>query len=369
MIKQNPFFCTVILLVVAKITLAQVNVLYGERSPQMNVDAIFLDQEGSIYPDFFISNESLMKSKAKIHSWYSDHPSEFKEIAKQVNCPVETASTEHIQQLEDTLLKRSIRKIQGMKTSSSILNVLVHGYRKSFAQNEHDDLTSIESFTNLERKLDEGLGVHHPTLKIYWDASYDCCYSLDGKKNRIMFEEFEQAYHRADTIGISLKKLLNSVDYKQLNIVGHSLAAKVMQSCLYDKNGNGILCLSQARVNVCLIAPATTGIESWVNYKQRNYVIPEEDNLRIWMLYNEKDFALKKKDNHFEWFGPGALAYGATTLGCNYKHTLDKFEHYTKEYFAGSTFVFMNGTSLGKIHSQQYYLNSPFFLDLIDFIR
>ena len=136
--KLNSFFCIVLSLMVAQTTLAQDNVLYGERSPQMNVDAVFFDQEGSIYPDFFISNESLMQSKAKIHTWYKDHPSEFKEIAKQVNCPVETLSTEHIQQLEDTLVKRAIRKIQGLKTASSTLNVLVHGYRKSFAQNEHD---------------------------------------------------------------------------------------------------------------------------------------------------------------------------------------------------------------------------------------
>lgn len=296
------------------------------------------------------------------------HPEEFNAIAKKHNFHVEVVNEISVKQLEDTLLAQAIRKIQSMKTATNTLNVLVHGYRKSFVPNEHD-VTSIEAFANLEQKLSMGLGVKHPTLKIYWDASYDCCYSMDGEKNREMFEGFEWAYHHADTIGVSLKRLLNTVDYAQINFVGHSLAAKVMQSCLYDLKGNGIPCLSQARVNVCLIAPATTGIESWVNFQRRNYPIPAQDNVRIWMLYNEKDFALKKKDNHFELFGPGAEAYGPTTLGCNHKRTLTKLEKYTKENFVGSTFIFVDGTSLGKIHSQFIYLDSPYFKDMIEFLQ
>lgn len=346
----------------------QDNVVYGERHPILNLEAVFLDQEGSIYPDYFISNASLVESKAKLHQWYNDHPSEFLDIAKTHNCSVDFVSPSTIQQLEDTLLAQSIRKIQAMKSNTNTLNVLVHGYRKSFVKNEHD-VTSTEAFSDLEQKLTTGLGVEHPTVKIYWDASYACCYSLNSKKNREMFEGFERAYHRADTIGLTVKRLLNQIDYAQLNIVGHSLAAKVMQSCLFDLNGNGLLCLSQARVNVCLIAPATTGKESWINYKQRNYLIPTEDNVRIWILYNEHDFALKKKDNKTKLIGPGAKAYGSTTLGCNHQHELDKFEKYVKEHFVGSIFVFVDGTALGKIHSQRFYVDSPFFQEMIGFLR
>lgn len=368
-IKQKIFFILACMTFIMPSTVfSQDNVVYGERAAEMNLDAVFLDQEGSIYPDYFISNESLFESKASLHVWYVNHPVEFLNIAKKHNCPVERPDELTIKQLEDTLLAQAIRKIQSMKTATNTLNVLVHGYRKSFVPNEHD-VTSIEAFANLEQKLTTGLGVKHPTLKIYWDASYDCCYSMDGEKNREMFEGFERAYHRADTIGVSLKRLLNTINYAQINFVGHSLAAKVLQSCLYDLKGNGIPCLSQARVNVCLIAPATTGIDSWIHYQRRNYSIPSQDNVRIWILYNEKDFALKKKDNHFELFGPGAEAYGPTTLGCNHKRTLTKFEKFTKENFAGSTFVFVDGTSLGKIHSQFIYLNSPYFEQLIEFIR
>lgn len=369
MIKQKVMvWLACITCLITSAVFSQDNVIYGERSADMNSDAVFLDQEGSIYPDYFISNESLFQSKACLHVWYKNHPAEFFDIAKKHNCPVQFVNQISVQQLEDTLLAQAIRKIQSMKTATNTLNVLVHGYRKSFVPNEHD-VTSVEAFANLEQKLTTGLGVKHPTLKIYWDASYDCCYSMDGKKNREMFEGFERAYHRADTIGVSLKRLLNTINYAQINFVGHSLAAKVLQSCLYDLKGNGIPCLSQARVNVCLIAPATTGIESWVHFKRRNYSIPGQDNVRIWMLYNEKDFALKKKDNHFELFGPGAEAYGPTTLGCNHKRTLTKLEKYTKENFVGSTFIFVDGTSLGKIHSQFIYLDSPYFDELIEFIR
>ncbi len=369
MIKQKVMvWLACITCLITSAVFAQDNVLYGERSSDMNSDAVFLDQEGSIYPEYFISNESLFQSKACLHVWYNDHPNEFLDIAKKHNCPVQVVNQISVQQLEDTLLAQTIRKIESLKTATNTLNVLVHGYRKPFVANEHD-VTSIDAFANLEDKLNSGLGVVHPTLKIYWDASYDCCFSMDGEKNREMFEGFERAYHRADTIGVSLKRLLNTINYAQINFVGHSLAAKVLQSCLYDLKGNGIPCLSQARVNVCLIAPATTGIESWVHFKRRNYTIPAQDNVRIWLLYNEKDFALKKKDNHFELFGPGAEAYGPTTLGCNHKHTLDKFENYTKEQFVGSTFIFVDGTSLGKIHSQFIYLESPFFEGMIDFLR
>lgn len=64
-LKDLILFNAIILLVFQHV-FGQDNVVYGERPVEMNSSAIFLDQEGSLYPDYFISNESLIQSKAKL---------------------------------------------------------------------------------------------------------------------------------------------------------------------------------------------------------------------------------------------------------------------------------------------------------------
>jgi hypothetical protein len=334
----------------------------------MNTDAVFFDREGSIYPDYFIADSSLLNASAKVHNWYIAHPIDFEKISTFYNCTEKTPSQVGIEELDAAILKKKVGQIDQMKTQENKLTILIHGFRKSFVKSG-DDNTSTTDFDFLEAQLRLNGQQNIPVLKVYWDGLYDCCFSLNAKKNDQLFALFETSYNIAENVGFGLRKLLNQLDFNQLNILGHSLAAKVIQASLYGTEKCSATCLQQSKVNVCLIAPATSGIESWRNYYERNFLVGEKDNVRILVLYNEKDFALLKKDNKIELLGPGAKKYGSTELGCNKHKSAEKLKTYFTENYPKSTFELVNCTKLGKVHSQRFYINSVYFQDVIKFIE
>ena len=346
---------------------SQTNVLFGERESALNQTSVFFDRLGNMYPDYFISDTSLQNCNASLESWYISHAHEFEKIAKKYNCQFTFPDEQSLITLNDSILTFKIRTINSLTNSSKSLNVLVHGFRKSFKQSM--DRTSTQDFVFWEEMIDTRSKVKTPSIRVYWDASYDCCFSTNSAKNDSLFEMFERTYQRADTIGLALRSLLNKLKVEQINVIGHSLAARVIQSCIYNVIPNSIAGMAQNRLNVCLIAPATSGGEAWVNYLQRNTPIPLEDNVRLLILYNEKDFALRKKDNKFGLFGPGTDHYGCTRLGCNKNREAEKLERSFKQNFPMSPIKLVNCTKLGRVHSSRFYFESTYFDEVINWIE
>lgn len=347
--------------------LSQTNVVFGERESSLNKTAIFFDRAGKMYPDYFISDTSLQNCNASIENWYITHPTEFEKISKLYNCQFTFPNERSLITLNDSILSFKTRELNSLRDSNLVINILVHGFRKSFKQEM--DRTSTQDFVFWEEMIDTKSKVKTPSIKVYWDASYDCCFSKNAAKNDSLFEMFEQSYMRADTIGLALRSVLNKLDFNQMNIIGHSLAAKVIQSCVFNVIPNSIDGLTQNRVNVCLIAPATSGGDAWMNYLQRNSSIPSTDNIRLLILYNEKDFALRKKDNKFGLFGPGADKYGCTRLGCNEGQEAEKLAAYFDINYSNSTIKLVDCTKLGRFHSSRFYFESSYFDEVIKWIE
>ncbi len=347
---------------------SQTNVVFGERENSLNQTAVFFDREGKIYPDYFIADSSLQNCDASLAKWYISHSADFEKIAKLYNCEFTFPDEKSISKLNDSIMSFKIRYINSLTKNNLGLNVLVHGFRKSF-KSQSNDRTATQDFLFWDELIETRGKYNVPSLKVYWDASYDCCFSTNSAKNDSLFEMFEQTYKRADAVGLALRSLLNKLECQQLNIIGHSLAAKVIQSCIYNVIPNSIPGLTQDRVNICLIAPATSGGVSWVNYLQRNVSIPYKDNVRLLILYNEKDFALRKKDNKFGLFGPGANKYGSTRLGCNKGHEAEKLSLYFAQHFPNSSLKLVDCTKLGRIHSSRFYFKSVFFDEVIAWIE
>jgi hypothetical protein len=346
---------------------SQTNVVFGERESALNQTSVFFDRLGNIYPDYFISDTSLQNYNASLESWYISHAYEFEQIAKKYNCQFTFPDEQSLITLNDSILAFKIRAINSLRDSSKSLNVLVHGFRKSF--NPSMDRTSTQDFGFWEETIRTRSKLITPSLKVYWDASYDCCFSTNSAKNDSLFQMFERTYKQADTIGLALRSILNKLDFKQINIIGHSLAAKLIQSCIYNVIPNSISGLTQEQVNICMIAPATSGGKAWLSYQQRNASIPKQDNIRLLILYNEKDFALRKKDNKLGLFGPGADKYGCTRLGCNKGHEAEKLVDDFNEKYPNSTIKLVDCTKLGRVHSSRFYVDSVFFDEVIKWIE
>jgi hypothetical protein len=346
---------------------SQTNVVFGERESALNQTAVFFDRQGNMYPDYFISDTSLQNCQASLESWYINNADEFEKIAKIYNCHFTYPDEQSLIILNDSILAFKIRAINSLSDSSKSLNVLVHGFRKSFRQSM--DRSSTQDFVFWEEAINKSSELIIPSLKIYWDASYDCCFSTNSAKNDLLFEMFERTYKQADTIGLALRSILNKLDFKQINIIGHSLAAKLIQSCIYNVIPNSISGLTQEQVNICMIAPATSGGKAWLSYQERNASIPKQDNIRLLILYNEKDFALRKKDNKLGLFGPGADKYGCTRLGCNKGHEAEKLADDFNEKYPNSTIKLVDCTKLGRVHSSRFYVDSVFFGEVIKWIE
>jgi hypothetical protein len=369
---KNVFVSVILCVTLSVFCFAQGNVLYGERPDSLNVSGVFFDREGMIYPDYFISDTSLMAANASLKTWFSQHPAAFKQLCERYQCVNNVFSEQAVSELQTAIFHLKTQQLNRMKGDGSKLNVMAHGYRKQFVSKGKDG-TSQRDFQQVEAFLTKYETKKTPSLKVYWDASYDCCFSTDLKKNKALFKLFEAAYSRANGVGVSLRRLLQPLTYDTLSLIGYSLGAKVMQSCLFNVEGDVAVGGLKQSVNCVLMAPAIGGLDTWKRYYQRSlqelsFSAEKKDNFRLLVLYNEHDFVLKKKDNKIGLLGPGVKKYGRTSLGCNHQNEALKLQQMFTKEFPFSSLKLLDCSALGKVHSQWIYLRSPLMEEVAVFL-
>lgn len=325
------------------------HVLYGERE-LTNKFAVYLDREGNIYPPVFISNSRLSESGFSLSNWYEKHPDQFAFIAKSVGI-VGVYSSEKLNQLNDSLVARLV---QGWKNEKE-LNFIVHGFRKSFVQ-QNEDSTSTAEFLVMENRLK--MYLTSPIIRVYWDGMYDCCISKDTKRNKEILEMFQIAQVQAEQAGKGLSRILNQLSCEKVNLISHSLGALVISSTKENTKP-----VRKHQCNWLFVAPA---IDHTALAFDDGSALPF-DHLGI--IYNHKDFVLKKKDPFIGWFGPGNKKYGNTSLGCNCDRDMAKLKkelHRSHPHFKLDVFDF---TSIGKTHKVKAYFGSDNWNLLSDWLK
>jgi hypothetical protein len=343
------------------------HVYFGERNLEQHPFSLCFDQEGNIYPDYYIADSALQNCNHNLNNWYQTHPIQLSEICKIYGIDISLKEF-NINQLNDSISSRIAGKINQINSHS--VTFLVHGYRKSFEAPE-GTVTSVIEFDLLEKNTDS-LGLKSHFVEVYWDGTYDCCFSVfDKKRNAYLFSQFENAQIHAPNVGIALRKIVNQVKNEHINFIGHSLGSKVVASTLFNLKQNNIQTPHQKDIRVCLIAPAIGGIESFENYWNRNTSLnfKEKDNYSCYILYNEKDFALRKKDSKMGIFGPGCVNYGNTTLGCNHQNEIEKLQRLFNKQYPKSTIKFENMTWMGKKHSLKYYAEGNILQSAVQFLN
>ncbi len=358
---------SLILIIISHYNDAQVgNVLYGERNLATTKSSLFFDKFGIIYPNHLISDSSLTQHNASISSWYSENEEKFIVISKNYNCAFSNYSIENCSTLNDSIANRFSREINSQSNSYSSITFLIHGYRKSYLS-QNGDVSSVQSFQNIKDSISKIQQTNTKFIEIYWDAMYDCCFSTSPKKNKLLFELFEGAQINAALVGISMRKIINEIKKDEINIITHSLGAKVAAYSLFNMDENNQKTPSNKLINIFMIAPAISGNMITDNYFKRNSAIDykSKDNYRLIILYNENDFALRKKDDKFLLFGPGTYKYGNTSLGCNYKNCISKLEYEFKINYSTSKIEVYDASSIGKKHHLENYSSSKEFKEII----
>jgi hypothetical protein len=349
---------------------AQSAVCFGARDLQRKQAAVYFDGEGTIYPDYFIADSALASCEAKLNTWYARHPQDFLQIAGRYGCNFTQYGPQEAATLGDSILSQIQQNLNSRQQGS--ITFLIHGFRKHFIA-ANADVSSPKEFALLTENLALlDTNQQHLFVEVYWDARYDCCFSASKKRNADLFALFVQAQESAVPVGQSLRKLLTGLHVEKLNIIAHSLGAKVAAVALFDAAGpQDFPTPAQPVVNLCLIAPAIPGEELFQYYNRRHapQISNSTDNYRLLILYNENDFVLHKKDHKTGIFGPGVYRYGNTSLGCNHRGEADKLAAYFREHFRHSVIQLEDMSAVGKCHSLRCYCTNDYLRPLVDFMH
>lgn len=345
------------------------HVFFGERAPG-DSSSVYFDCQGLPYPEYFISDSSMVNSYGSLYTWYLRHNEDFIRICAAYDYFPESIDQKSINHLSDSIISRWARSINRQSQDAPALAFYVHGFRKRFAENGQD-VTSVTEF-NLFREHLKTYGKPQAfAVNVYWDGTYDCCFSMNHKRNKELFELYETAVGHALAVAIGFRKLVNQTNHPRIQLVGHSLGSQVIASSLFDPAGTANLIPTPNKpgreFHISLIAPAIDA-KVFHAYYNRTHPVTLADSYALQILYNEADFALRKKDPKFGLFGPGANRYGKTGLGCNHRHELDKLKKYFAAYFSQSTFETVDKTALGKCHSWRCYTQEQHLKELSEFL-
>jgi hypothetical protein len=347
---KTKLFSTILLLVLYNYSFAQA-VLYGERKEDIESLSLYFDKEGTIYPEYYISDNSLENSQASLIKWYKKNTQTFREICKQYEINADEASDENIALLQVAIVKRFVSKAGTPSDSVNSITFLIHGFRKPFKENQ-TDYTSIEDYKALEKSIQNLSKQKTRFVEIYWDGNYDCCIGKNIFRNKRIFRLFEDAQLNAERTGNNLRNIINNINFEKVNILTHSLGALVAVQSTFNYKPSSVETPAK-KISICLIAPAIAGESVFNSYYTRNtpYDFKQKDNYRLAIAYNENDFILKKKFNAVgvNW-GPGPYKYGNTTLGCNYENEAVKLKNMFNKKFANSYIELIDLSKAGSCH-------------------
>lgn len=347
------------------------SVVFGEKHPLEAVNSIFFDKDGMIYPDVVITNKSLRLYGNSLVQWYSYNKHftdslltlyglpnhKFLPVTGHGNDSTSLYTFETLQKLNDALIAEKSRQLDSIANGNG-LEFYIHGFRKSYHENGKD-VTSVTEFGYLTASLDSNRTRENLVVRVYWDGTYDCCFSKDFKKNKELFQLFQKAGKNANNVSASFTKMLEWSASDKINVVAHSLGTKIaVQGILNCKNPT-------RQFNVCLIAPAISG-KLISDLYSNNSVVP----YCSWLVfYNKKDFVLKKKDNKIGILGPGAYKYEVTTLGCNKRNDAKKLKSWMSKNRPGVKFELVNKTNIGKCHSLRCYTKNQHLIEVSNFLE
>lgn len=340
------------------------HVLYGERNLTRDTMCMYFDCKGYVYPSARISNDELRDSGGSLKAWYLKHEHSFLEIAAMYHCDFNGVNDLNCLILNDSVTAFLIRNLN--ESAYSTVSFFIHGFRKPFVR-VNGDTDSPGDYLRMTEAYRKFGNPDAKIVEVYWDALYGCCFSANSKSNKPLFQLFEQAQKNAQATGNSLKGILSGISKDTINIISHSLGAKVAVHSVLSIN-NIDLTPSAARVNICLIAPAISADLICHNYLVRNseWDMKKGDNYRLYIAYNESDFVLRKKDYAIGIFGPGPYKYGNTSLGCNHRHAAERLAGYFKANFSTSFIGLYHLSNVGKCHHVSCYVYGENVKDLFE---
>jgi hypothetical protein len=334
------------------------SVLYGERvglTALPTTSRVFLDRNGDLYPELSLPDSLLAGADASLAQLFEQQPEVFQ--TKQSS----------FSNYQDSVLAATLMSINEGATAATDVFVLVHGFRKPFRP-EPGGRTSGSEYLQLQQRIRNTAGDKGQPffVEIYWDGTYDCCFSFNARRNRAIFELFEQQGQRHATVtGYRLRPLLAGIQTSRLHLVGHSLGTRVLLTATFDAYAEEVVpelreipTPGQEVVDICLVGPAVAGDAFEQYYHRGNRSLSIKENYRFSVFYNRRDFVLRKR---VFIFGPGPRKYGDTSLGADRRRSIRKLTELFETRFPESP-IFTHRTRIGISHALRDYGGTPEFM-------
>jgi hypothetical protein len=307
-----------------------------QPTPPKNITRLFLDRDGSIYPDASIpvNEESLRKPihqlNTKFNGGYLQYyfnfvePGQYQELKENFKIADRENKTEEWAELQYAMQREVIKQLnqklalqsypEGGKTT---LVVLIHGFNVNSPQGEelYSPYTAVQS--RVSQFFGEGNPVHF--LEVYWDRMHGSPFTI-----------WTYAQANASFVGLSLRGLLQGVGEQfPIRVLTHSLGATVAANALWnvraakgpkgdylyrwwmpaagDKDGTS-LSFGRMRqdtshystprhpnLRLASIAPAQPGV-TYLDFLDRTPMVPDSNSWcqRVIIGYNSFDYATNK---------------------------------------------------------------------------
>lgn len=351
----------ILLLLAMPVCAKEPPVLYGERNLADNKPALFFDREGTLYPDYRIPNDKLIENNTSLRQYYKNNVADFIAIAHQYRLDLKDSSDINISLLNAAVQSKEVAKINNVLVAGQSVTFLIHGFRKPFTP-MNGDSSSVEDYDVMKKAVSPSVTTSF--VEVYWDGNYDLRASKSGAfngDNTDLLLLFEATQANAEAVGTNLKKVITQTTANVINVVTHSLGARVAAYALFNADKSNDSTPSQSEVNILLVAPAIGADLIYDNFAKRNTRVPYtvNDNYKLTIVYNEKDFVLRKRVGVF---GPGAFCYGNTSLGCNKRDAAVELQSKIKVKYPNASITIKDFTDLVyKNHLVAVYFKASHF--------
>ncbi|MCW3072041.1 MAG: hypothetical protein JWO44_1931 [Bacteroidetes bacterium] len=354
---------------------------FGERSVQLpaapaNTVRIFMDKSGFYYPESFIRDAELENNCSSLKEWYRSNNKKLNLLCDQYKVSNALSVDEKIEALNDSIALEYLSLVNQKAKAFRSIDVLIHGFRKkAYGKKDKISTYSIDDYKSFEKVLSKDTA-SVLFVEVYWDSKFITPLSSYKYKG---FELFEQAgIPNAEHVGLQLRKVISFIQCEHINIITHSLGAKVGCELLFNASKgalaeeSGLICPSQKDVRLCLIEPAISP-DVFGEYYSRTgmYDYTAKDHYRLGIVYNENDFVLLKSYT----FGAvhiisSPLEYGNTALGCNYKGCIAGVKQLFLEKYPNSVlYEPFDFSAIGSDHRLYRYGVSEKFSKVIAFLN
>lgn len=357
--------------VVSFISFSQEHVLFGERSQHFseldNTTRIFLDKNGSVYPEAFIPDSILSQSEYSLEEFYRNNSDKYSEINNQYNLSITEFNAEGFESFQQAVISGVLKGIHEKVTEESTIYILIHGFRKPL-ESINGDTSSQGDYDFIKSQINRhSKSTKNHFIEIYWDGMY-------LKPERSLKYVFglgrlfkKEALGNAINVGVGLRKIIPNIKSNAITVFSHSLGAEVAVNLLFNADLKvGLETPSQENVNVYLLAPAISK-KPFKKFYDRNSEISfsERDNYNLSIIYNEADFVLSKAMRILGVSIRFSRRYGNTRLGCNCSDEAVKLKNLFLQRFPNSSIQLVHADSFGESHHARDYYGSDEFKALI----